>query len=47
MAARDGEEALQLAGEYDGPIHLPLADVVLPGMGAREVAERLGAAQPS
>ena len=45
--AGDAAEALAVARAYPGPIHLLLTDVVMPGMGGRElaehvVAERLG-----
>ena len=32
LAAASGEEALKLAGAFDGTIHLLLSDVVMPGM---------------
>ena len=41
MTARDGPQALALAGEHSGEIRLLVTDVVLPGMSGREVAERL------
>jgi PAS domain S-box-containing protein len=46
LAAADGEEALRLAGEHQGPIHLLVSDVVLPGIGGRVVAERLTELRP-
>lgn len=46
LAAATGEEALKLAGEHDGPIHLLLTDVVMPGISGRELAERLLAGCP-
>ena len=39
--ARDGPDALRVARDHAGPIHLLLTDVVMPGMSGREVAERL------
>ncbi|HET7321654.1 MAG TPA: ATP-binding protein, partial [Longimicrobiaceae bacterium] len=41
LEADGGEAALALAEEHDGPIHLLLSDVVMPGIGGRELAERL------
>jgi PAS domain S-box-containing protein len=39
-------EAIQLAKEYSGPIHLLLSDVVLPGMNGRDLAQTLRALHP-
>ena len=44
--ARDGDEALTLARQYPGPIHLLIADVVMPGLNGRDLAERLTAERP-
>ena len=41
LEAADGEEAVQVAAGHDGPIHLLITDVVMPGAGGRAVAERL------
>ena len=46
LAAPGGEEALRLAGAYDGAIHLLLSDVVMPGMKGPELAARLRALRP-
>jgi two-component system cell cycle sensor histidine kinase/response regulator CckA len=46
LAASDGQEALALAAQHNGPIHLLLTDVVMPSMGGREVADRLAAIRP-
>src|SRR5688572_2806071 len=40
LAAASGEEALQFAAAYDGPIHLLLTDVMMPGVKGPELAER-------
>ena len=46
LEARHGEEAVRLGEERPEPIHLLLADVVMPGMHGPELAERLVARHP-
>jgi PAS domain S-box-containing protein len=41
LEAADGDEVVQVAAGHGGPIHLLIADVVMPGAGGRAVAERL------
>ncbi len=41
LRARSGAEALQLSQQHEGPIHLLLTDVVLPGMNGHDLAGRL------
>jgi two-component system cell cycle sensor histidine kinase/response regulator CckA len=41
LEAEDGYAALELSAEHDGPIHLLLTDVVMPGISGRELAERI------
>jgi len=43
LEASSGSEAVRVAREYPGPIHLLVTDVVMPGMGGREAAETLRA----
>jgi two-component system cell cycle sensor histidine kinase/response regulator CckA len=46
LVAADGEEAVRVSGTHEGPIHLMLTDVVMPGMSGQELGERLGASRP-
>jgi two-component system, cell cycle sensor histidine kinase and response regulator CckA len=46
LEAPSGKDALRVAEEHDGPIHLLLSDVVMPGMHGPELADRLRAARP-
>lgn len=40
LTAPDGLEALRICREHDGPIHLLLTDVVMPGVGGKDLAEQ-------
>ena len=47
LEANDAAEALKLAREHRGPIHLLLSDVVMPGkMNGTEMAAQLSYARP-
>ena len=46
LAARSGEDALRVAADYAGPVHLLVTDVIMPGMNGRVLAERLIAQRP-
>jgi signal transduction histidine kinase/ActR/RegA family two-component response regulator len=46
IEARHGAEALVLAERHAGPIDLVLTDVVMPGLGGRELVERLQGTRP-
>ncbi len=46
LESQNGEDALEVAGKYDDPIHLLLTDVVMPGINGRVLAERLRAKRP-
>lgn len=41
LEARDGSEALQLATQHKSPIHLLLADIIMPGMNGLVLAQEL------
>lgn len=41
LEAQNGKDALRVARKHHGPIHLLMTDVVMPGMGGRELSERL------
>jgi signal transduction histidine kinase len=41
LAANSGEAALELANLYDGPLHLLITDMVMPGMTGTRLAEQL------
>jgi len=47
LEAGNGEEAIQVCQQHQGPLHLLLTDVVLPGgMSGRKIAERLVLLRP-
>ena len=46
ICARDGLEALSVAGEFDGDIHLLVTDVIMPHMNGHELASKLCALRP-
>jgi CheY-like chemotaxis protein len=46
LEAADGAEAASVASHHEGPIALVLCDLVMPGVGGREAAERVRAAKP-
>jgi CheY-like chemotaxis protein len=46
LVAEDATQALEVAAGYRGPIHLLIADVVMPGASGRELARRLAESRP-
>ncbi len=46
LEATDGAQAIEIAKQHAGPIHLLVTDMVMPGMGGRELAGRLTAVRP-
>ncbi len=47
LSARNGQEALDTAAEFEGQIHLLLTDAVMPIVNGRELVERLRPLRPS
>jgi CheY-like chemotaxis protein len=46
LAAHDATEALGLAQDHPGPIHLLVTDVIMPGMSGSQLAERMASLRP-
>jgi two-component system cell cycle sensor histidine kinase/response regulator CckA len=46
VVAEDGNAALAVAAAHEGPIDLILTDLVMPGVGGAEAAERLATVMP-
>ncbi len=46
LEAEDAEEAIEMCGRHEGPIHLIITDVVMPGMNGRELVVRLSELLP-
>lgn len=47
LDAENGKEALRIASAFSGPIHLLLTDVIMPGMGGKQLAEQLTSLRPA
>jgi hypothetical protein len=46
LEAAEGSDALQVAKDHSGPIHLLLTDVIMPRMTGKELADRLRSLRP-
>jgi two-component system, cell cycle sensor histidine kinase and response regulator CckA len=46
IVAPDGHTAIELASMHEGTIHLLMTDMVMPGIGGRELAERVSKIRP-
>lgn len=46
LVAANGPEAFQLSQEHQGPIHLLLTDVLMPGMNGGTLAARMASSRP-
>ena len=46
LQAEHGADALGVIERHEGPIHLVLTDVIMPGMTGRELADRIAPLRP-
>jgi two-component system cell cycle sensor histidine kinase/response regulator CckA len=46
ICAADGREALEVAADFDGTIHLLVTDVIMPHMNGHELARQLSVTRP-
>jgi PAS domain S-box-containing protein len=46
LEAKDGNQALEVAGDHVGPINILVSDVVMPHLGGKELADRISARRP-
>lgn len=46
LEAEDGEQALRVAEDHPGAIHILLTDIMMPGINGKELADRFLVARP-
>ena len=46
LVAANGGDAERVAGQHDGPIHILVSDVMMPGMSGVELAKRITGVRP-
>jgi CheY-like chemotaxis protein len=46
LEAEDGEQALRVAEDHQGAIHVLLTDIMMPGINGKELADRFMSARP-
>jgi len=46
LSGESAERCLEIAAAFDGPIHLLLTDVIMPGRNGKELYDLLAAARP-
>ena len=46
LEAEDGEQALRVAEDHEGAIHVLLTDIMMPGINGKELANRFIVARP-
>jgi two-component system cell cycle sensor histidine kinase/response regulator CckA len=46
LLAANGDEAVKIAADYQGPIHIVITDIVMPGMGGRDVVAWMATHRP-
>ncbi|HSA94323.1 MAG TPA: ATP-binding protein [Terriglobales bacterium] len=46
LTARRGQDALKVLGDHEGPVHLVITDLVMPGMNGRELGDKLARLRP-
>ena len=47
LAGRDGDDALKICSEHEGPVQLLVTDVVMPGMSGRALARKIEPLRPA
>ncbi len=47
LEAREATEAIRIAAQHEGPIHVMLTDIVMPGVKGQELVEQVSALRPN